>query len=240
MNTLKVKSILLGLMATLMLSIIILSCTQQELPLPTEEAVVETSALNFEPTTTPLTQDNPIIITLKASEDIKNFNTEAGELLWDMATMTTYDNEETLPLIMIPIHNENESETISMFIAAYRATDNGFLSFINSFEMDTEADVTLGYTGEIVYKTVENIIAKRVSYVNGKVTEEQLNTALEDRFNVYCFLNCANAFGVPSSCFSAYNDCKNWRSVFNGACHRLAGCLLTNGGAIASCAYHCW
>lgn len=241
MKTLKVKSIALGLVATFILVITIQSCTQQELPIPAEEPGIEAMASNLEPTTIELTQDNPIVIELKASEDIKHYNVETGELLWDMATMTTYNHEETLPLIMIPIHNEADSEVISLLIAAYNEADNSFLFIISSFEMDMEAEVTLGYTGKVVYSTLENEPAKSISYVNGEIVEQQqFDIAdVEDRFNIYCYLNCTNWLGVPSSCHSAYRNCTSWVSIYNGWCHHFVGCILGHGGAIAACAYSC-
>jgi len=233
MKTLKVKSIALGLVATFMLVIIIQSCTQQELPIPTEKPDIEA-------TTIELTQDNPIVIALKASEDIKHYNTEAGELLWDMVTMTTYNHEENLPVIIVPINNETESKTLSMLIAAYSVEDNSFLSVINSYEMDLDADATLGYTGKVVYKTLKNVVAKSVSYVSGEVTEEQFNVETLENRNWNCFVNCLSHNPPPSHCSGSYYKCRNWISYRNPWCHTLAGCIAIGIGTTLRCAVQCW
>jgi len=250
MKTLKMKSIVLGLMAAFLLVITIQSCTQQDLPIPTEELNLETPALNFESTTSELTQDDPIIVTLKASEHIDLYNTEAGELLWDMATMITYDNEETLPLVIIPIDNGSENSMLSMFVAAYSESDNTFLTYINNLEMHQETDIELGYTGTVEYKTVENVPIIRTKYVNSKVEEyEELLTEAEAAargIDRHCFVDCIGPFaagnyifGIAPACIATAKICFSFPSVVNPACYAFAGCLLYYGGSAAYCAYQC-
>jgi len=155
--------------------------------------------------------------------------------------MTTYNHEENLPVIIVPINNETESKTLSMLVAAYRVEDNSFLSVINSYEMDLETDASLGYTGKVVYKTLKNVVAKSISYVSGEVTEEQLNTeTLENRDYWDCFVDCLGNNPPPSDCSNSYNMCRNWISYRNPWCHALAACIANGIGTTLRCAFKCW
>lgn len=248
MNTLKVKSILFSLMATFLFAIVIQSCTQKELPLPTEEFNLEATALNIESTTIELSQDDPIIIALKASEDVKHYNTEAGELLWDMASMITYDNEETFPIIIVPI-DSGEEGTLSTFVAAYNEEKGAFHSFLNNFEL---ASLSLdgGYTGTIEYKTVDNTTVSKTIFEKGEVlqdTEFEVGELAYRGVDVNCFINCVKPYsfaslasGLPYFCSSSLSCCVPAPAPANPCCIGAAGCALYYGGVAGYCAYQCW
>ncbi len=240
MKYLKIKLGLFSLLAILAVSVFLTSCEQ--------EAVTQTETdlpnFNFESTTTELAQDDPIILALKASEDLQHYNEEAGELLWDMATMISYDSEETLPFIIIPIDNGGE-EAVSMLVSAYNEEKGEFHSFLNDVGLSGLATAEEGYTGTIEFKTVENLSVQRTVYEKGNVLEIQEFEIGEIAYrgvDVGCFLKCAgpNTLGSIGLCQGAVTCCLGFVSPWNPCCVTTAGCALWAGGYAGYCAWKCW
>lgn len=246
----KYKSPLLGFIAIFLLAITIKSCTEKEL-IPVQEApsVTETPTVNIESTSIPLAAEHPILIGLKASEDVQCYNTKAGQLLWDGATMMTYDSKETLPLILVPIDNGRE-QTLSFLVAAYNEEKATFHAFINSIDLPSNDLIDEGYTGIIEYKTVENVSAIKTAFHKGKIIKQypsELTSATYRDINLQCFTNCITAIGLAAAASGLTNYCSNTLAgciaapaPANPYCIGLVGCAFFGGGAIASCAWSCW
>jgi len=239
----------LSLVAIFVTALVIQSCQQADLPIV--EETIDTAALNLQPTVISLTQDDPILTALKESGDIQHYDTEVGELLWDMASLVTHESDETLPLVTIPIDNGDEGN-IMMFVAAYNETDGSFMSFLNGFDLNqaTSDDAYTGYTGIVEYKTVDNFDLMSMSFENGELSEHKVFPVNEVAYrcvDMGCFVACfvplavgvASVGGIANTCMAAYQGCLPFVSQFNPFCVTFAGCLLYWGGAVAYCAYNC-
>jgi len=233
-------------LAILAVSVFLTSC-EQEIITQTE---TELPNLNFESTTIELAQDDPIILALKASEDLQHYNKEAGELLWDMTTMISYESEETFPLIIVPIDNGGE-ETLSMLVSAYNQEKGEFHSFLNDFGLSSIASLEKeGYTGVIEFKTIENLSVQRTVYEKGSVLQVQDFEISEIAYrgvDVSCFLDCLRPYNLVATiaalgpfCSVSGKACLTWIHPWNPGCAGVAGCVLWYGGTAAACAWECW
>ncbi|BDS14443.1 hypothetical protein [Aureispira anguillae] len=246
----KCKFPLLGFVAVFFLAITIKSCTEKELIPPKKSPVVtQAKEFNAESTSTPLAEDDPILIGLKASEDVQRYNTKAGQLLWDGATIITYDDEETLPLILVPIDNGSE-KTLSLLVAAYNEKKADFHAFINNMDLPSEDLIDEGYTGIVEYKTVEDISAIKTAFNKGKLSKQypsELSSSAYRGVNTQCFFDCIRPYGVTailsgltSFCGSSVSCCLPAPGPYNPCCVVVAGCALYYGGTAAHCAWSCW
>lgn len=248
MKFFKVSFLFISLLTAALLSIFIVSC-EKDLPTPVQDEAVQAMEPNIESTITSLDQENPILKALQVSNDAQNYNTEAGQLLWDNAVMVTYNSEKTLPLILVPIDNGEEG-TLSMFVAAYNEKKETFHAFLNAFDVPSDASVKDGYTGTIEYKTVENISAMKADYNKGKLVKEyeiELDQAAYRGVNIDCFLTCVRLAGaasilsgVPIICATSASCCVGAPIPANPCCVVFAACILYQGGVAGTCAWNCW
>lgn len=248
MKSLKINFLFVSLFTATLLSIFVISC-EKDLPTPVQDEAVQTIEPNIESTIVTLEKDDPILKSLQASQDVQNYNTTAGRLLWEQAAMITYNSAETLPLLLVPIDNGVEG-ALSMFVAAYNETKGEFHAFINNFDLPSSAFVEEGYTGTIEYKTVENVMAMKADYEKGKLVKEyqpDLSHANYRGVNIDCFLTCIRLAGaasilsgVPVVCASSASCCLAAPAPVNPCCVVFAGCILYQGGVAGACAWNCW
>lgn len=249
MQNLKFKFPVFSLIVVFFLGLAVQSCDQEELTEPAQDAIALQDRSNVESTTIELKEDNPILKGLKASEDVQNYNIDAGKLIWEMATMVTYNSEETLPLVLVPIDNGQEG-TLSMFVAAYNEKKGSFHSFLNTFDAPSDKLIEEGYTGTIEFKTVENITGLKVVYSKGSLMEKhqsELSSANYRGVNVRCFLECIGNTALPSLitgmavvCSNAGSCCFSLPTPYNPCCAAFAACSVIYGGIAGYCAWDCW
>lgn len=228
---------------------VVQSCTQNEISVPKQEVETELPELNFESTTTPLTEDDPILLALKTSDDVKHYNIDAGELVWDMATIITYDSQETLPLILVPIDSGKE-EVLSMFVAAYNEDEVSFHSFINNFDLPSLESEEEGYTGTVEYKTIEDISVIETVFESGELVLQQefdIDEIALRGVDIKCWLNCMRPYGIANAlsglnvwCGFSTSCCISAPYPGNFCCITLAACALYQGGVAGYCAWKCW
>lgn len=228
------------------------SCKHDNVDVTSTEdiSIQEGANLSIESSTVELTEDNPILLALKSSEAVSLYNKDSGELLWDMATMITYNSDEALPFILIPIDNGDE-QSLSMFVAAYNEKKSSFHSFLNDFDLSNISDLEEnGYTGKIEYKSVENTTIRRKIYEKGMLAQEQdfdVNDISLRGVDVSCWLDCMKPHavneilsGLTFACGSSASCCIGFPSHLNPCCLVTAACALYKGGIAGYCAWQCW
>lgn len=252
MKTLKVKLFKIGIIL-LCVSFLVSSCSELDYP----QSIENSESIEVESSKLPnmdvqeINETDPIILSLKKSKDIVNYNKANGALLWDLATITKFDSEESLPMINVPIDNGTEGKEISMLVAAYNKEKNSFLSYVNTIDIENLEGVNnqLSYSGEVEFKTTNNELLSKLTFEEGELME-QMNFDLSSSkmgIDMRCFLDCfvplqwgfssAGAFGAV--CMNSALCCIAAPTCFNPCCIAVAGCLLYQTGAAAYCAYQC-
>lgn len=207
--------------------------------------------INDEPIIQELTKENPMLQSLKRSEDVKNFNEDAGELLWEMTSLHTFEDEQTLPVIVVPIEAKEENPTISMLVSVYNEQENKFISIVNDIELAENIELENGYSGEMKYKTVKNEDFLIIKYADGVIvdkTEFEITDLSYRGLDLGCFIRCfipgalgiAGGGGIPVFCVNAYYSCASFPTYWNPACVSLAGCAAYMTGYAGYCAWACW
>lgn len=252
MNTLKENFLKVSILA-LFVSLFTISCTEIDYPQTeiTAEEAIQADASKF-PTMEwqEIKETDPIIVSLKQSDDLLNYNESNGILLWDLATITTFDSEESLPMIQVPIDNGTEGKEITMLVAAYNKDKKDFLTFINTIDMAyIEGDNASLYSGDVDFKTTNNELVSTLTFEQGDLlNHENFNIKTSKAgVNMQCFLDCIIPLAVGAAgggmlggiCAGALSYCLPAPVPANPSCVAFAGCLLYWGGSGAYCAYQC-
>lgn len=252
MKTVK-KNFLNVCIIALFVSLFTVSCTEIDYPqveLTKEEAIQEDASKFPDMDAQEIKETDPIIVSLKQSAEILNYDESNGQLLWNLATITKFDSEESLPMISVPIGNGSEGKEITMLMAAYNSEKNSFLTFINTIDMESLVNSEESvYSGVVGFKTTANELVSELTFERGELMKEEHFDLKVSKagINIQCFLNCFIPLAVGAAgggllggfCAGSATYCIPAPVVANPSCVALAGCLLYWGGTGAYCAYNC-
>ena len=184
-----------------------------------------------------LTQEDPYLIALQLTAEVKSAEDNFGTLLWDQAYLQSTEGNPW-QVITVPIENKHIKETRLLFAGTQDGNTFRILIFGLEVEKPTLEDAQQSFSGRLkFYKPTGKLIYLGV-YQDG-ILKEVVNRTDEVSplgLNWDCFL-IRIAKNIPPYCLTTCTVCAGVAVSANPFCIECAGCI---GYGAFICIVSCW
>ena len=184
-----------------------------------------------------LTQEDPYLIALQLTAEVKSAEDNFGTLLWDQAYLQSTEGNPW-QVITVPIENKHTKETQLLFAGTQDGNTFRILVFGLEVEKPTHEDAQQSFSGSLkFYESTGKLIYLGV-YQDG-ILKEVVNRTDEvspQGLDWGCFLSCIG-INIPGFCLTPCIICAGAAVPTNPFCIVCAGCI---GYGAFICIVACW
>lgn len=170
-----------------------------------------------------LTQEDPYLIALQLTAEVKSAENNFGTLLWDQAYLQSTEGNPW-QVITVPIENKHTKETQLLFAGTQDGNTFRILVFGLEVEKLTHEDAQQSFSGSFKFYEPTGKLICLGGYQDG-ILKDAVNQTDEVRgLDWGCFLSCIGE-NIPTYCLTSCIVCAGAAEPTNPFCVACAGCI---------------
>jgi hypothetical protein len=182
-----------------------------------------------------LSQEDPYLIALKLTAEVKSAEDNFGTLLWDQAYLQSTEGNPW-HVITVPIESKHTKETQLLFAGTQDGNTFRILVFGLEVENPAYEDAQQSFSGSFKFYVPTGKLIFMSEYQDGILTEVVNQTDEVKGLDWGCFLSCIGE-NIPTYCLTSCIICAGAAVPTNPFCIACAGCI---GYGAFICIVRCW
>jgi len=184
-----------------------------------------------------LSQDDPYLVALQLTTEVKSVEDNFGTLLWDQAFLQSTEGNPW-QVITIPIENKRTKETQLLLAGTQDGTTFRVLVFGLDLEQPKDEASQQSFNGSLKFYQPTGKLLYLAVYQNGNLRElvNRTNEVTPLGLNWGCFIGCIGR-AIPINCVYSCSLCAVVLTPYNPFCYVCAGCI---GYGAFICILACW
>jgi hypothetical protein len=184
-----------------------------------------------------LSQEDPYLVTLQLTSEVKSAEDNFGTLLWDQAFLQSTEGNPW-QVVTIPIENKRTKETQLFFAGTQDGTTFRVLVFGLDLEQPKDEASQQSFNGSLKFYQPTGKLLYLAVYQDGNLRElvNRTNEVTPLGLNWGCFTACIGR-ALPTYCMVPCYACAVVPTPYNPFCYACAGCI---GFGAFVCILNCW